>query len=347
MARCLTDSAAGVERRSANESHEFRGGFFWMDKMAGRQWALGALLLTLLSLSSAGAHWEEPSPVAGYLFGYMGVDWDLHLYSAEVESNSISTNVQVLSAGASAESLAEKLDFLGARGQRAIIILDRLLFINDSTLRTPCGAHSWRSRLDFKAKFDKWLGVNRPHLSPERVAALVINGEVNNRCIPSTSLDAVTQYVKAQVPLIPAVAGYGRSDGAQPLPATIPAALDAVAFFKYRVFDPRTDAGYRAEYDSLKSKLTPEQRIILVADGFYDSGHAARGWAKWYLGHLAQNYMHMALGDPTVVGLVFFNWPGFAEGGETKLGTRDLPQSVRDRHREVSAGLNIRPYPSQ
>lgn len=315
--------------------------------MAGRRRIAGALLLVLLCASGAGAQGQEHPPGGGFMFGYVGVDWNLTLYTAEVESNAITTNVQVLSAGAAAESLGEKIDFLRARGQKAIIILDRLLFINDATLNTPCGMNSWRNRLDFKAKFDTWLGVNEPHLTAEKVAALVINGEVNNRCIPAASLDSVTQYVKARVPSIPAVAGYGRSTGAQPLPPTVPASLDGVAFFKYRVLDPRADAAYRSDYESLKSKLTPAQRIILVADGFYDSGHAAQGWAKWYLGHLALNYMRMALDDQAVVGLVFFNWPGFVEGGETKLGTRDLPQSVRDRHREVSAGLGVKPYSGQ
>jgi hypothetical protein len=87
--------------------------------------------------------------------------------------------------------------------------------------------------------------------------------------------------------------------------------------------------------------MTPEQRLILVPDGYYDSSHVADGWPKWYLGTLALNYAQLALADPKVVGLVFFIWPSFTEFGETKLGVRDLPQSVRARHREAACLLGI------
>jgi hypothetical protein len=87
--------------------------------------------------------------------------------------------------------------------------------------------------------------------------------------------------------------------------------------------------------------MTPGQRLVLVPDGYYDSVHASDGWPKWYLGHLAVNYARLAQSDAKVVGLVFFRWPGFFEFGETKLGVRDMPQSVRDRHREAACALKI------
>jgi hypothetical protein len=51
--------------------------------------------------------------------------------------------------------------------------------------------------------------------------------------------------------------------------------------------------------------------------------------------------MNLALNDPKVVGLAIFLWPGFDELKEYKLGTRDLPQIVRDKHRQVGCGLRI------
>ena len=87
--------------------------------------------------------------------------------------------------------------------------------------------------------------------------------------------------------------------------------------------------------------MTAAQRLLLVPDGYYDSFHAADGWPKWYLGVLALNYAQLALSDAKVVGLIFFRWPGFTEFGETKLGVRDLPQGVRDRHREAACLLQI------
>lgn len=300
-----------------------------------------ALLTLMLLTSTASAYWEEHDLNGQYMFGYAGVEENLALYLPEIESNHIPTNVQTLVAKNASDNLSSQLDYLRAHGQRAVLILDNLLFINDPSLPTPCGAGSWRNRFDYKAKFDNWMKINGSYLNADYVAVLVIHSEINNHCISFDSLDQVTQYVKSKIPAIPTLAGYGRSVGAAPMPDAIPAALAGVAFFKYRIFDPQTDSDYQAELNGLKAKLTPEQRIILVPDGFYDSGHAALGWPKWYLGYVALNYMSLALNDPKVVGLVFFRWPSFPEAGETKLGTRDLPQSVRDRQMQASCGLKI------
>jgi hypothetical protein len=297
------------------------------------------LTLTLL-LTHADAHWEFHDADGQYLFGYAGVEENLETYLSEIEGNRIPTNAQTLVASTPADDLRARLDLLRSRGQRAFLILDPLLFLNDPNLNTPCGAGSWRHRLNYRARFDNWLALNGSHVTPERVAVLVVNSEINNRCVSFGSLEEVSQYVKAKLPGIPTIAGYGRSTGAKPLPEAVPPTLDGVAFFKYRTFDPQTDAAYQEDFNLLKSKLDAGQRIILVPDGFYDSGHAALGWPKWYLGHAALNYMSLARNDPSVVGLIVFRWPGFQEG-ELKLGTRDLPQNVRDRHRQVGCGLRI------
>lgn len=299
-----------------------------------------AIFLTICLASPASAYWEFHDTDGQYLFGYAGVDENLSLYLSEIEANNIPTNAQVLVTSSPADDIRPRLDFLRSRGQRVLVVLDLLLFLNDTNLNTPCGAGSWRHRLNYQARLDNWLSLNGTHITPAYVAALVVNSEINNRCISSSSLDIVTQYVKEKLPSIAPVAGYGRSSGAKPLPDVIPSSLAGVAFFKYRTFDPQTDAAYQEDFNLLKSKLNPEQRIILVADGFYDSGHAALGWPKWYLGHAALNYMRLAQNDPLVVGLLIFRWPGFNEG-EFNPGTRDLPQNVRDRHRQVGCTLMI------
>jgi hypothetical protein len=156
--------------------------------------------------------------------------------------------------------------------------------------------------------------------------------------------------VKSYFPGVPTVLGYGRSPGAKPAPAYIPANIDWVGFYKYGIFDPsnpshayNADNQYLLEFNSLVSKLNAQQKIILVPDGWWGSFlHAnlnshlgtGAGWPKWYLSNVALNYEAFALGQSKVVGLLFFLWsvpndPGF-------LGTKELPQSVRDRHREIA-----------
>lgn len=298
------------------------------------------ILLSILALNTQ-AYWEDHDINGRYMFGYASVGDNPTLYMPEIENNLIPTNVQTIAVNAASDNLTARINYLNSRGQKAIIVLDNLLFLNDSALATPCGIYSWRNRLDYQAKFNSWYNLNAANLTPVKTAVIVINTEVNNRCIPYTSLDTVTQFVVSRIPpSIPTIAGYGRSNGAQPLPAVIPASLAGVALFKYQVFDPRTDAAYQQELANLKSKLTKAQRIILVPDGFYTDAHAQLGWAKWYLGYVALNYAELAKSDFKVVGLVFFLWPSFTEGALFE-GTRDLPQSVRDRHRLASCGMNI------
>jgi hypothetical protein len=298
-------------------------------------------LTSILLASTASAYWEDHDVRGQYMFGYAGVDADPFQSIPEIEANHIPTNVQLLVVKNAADNMKDQFEYLHTHGQRAVLLFDNLLFINDPNLPTPCGANAYRQRFDYKAKFDNWSAINRPYLTADYLAILVINSEINNRCISSDALDQVTQYVKAKLPELPTIAGYGRSFGAQPMSDTVPASLAGVAFFKYRIFDPQTDAEYQAEYNSLKAKLTDEQRIVLVPDGFYDSGHASLGWPKWYLGYVALNYMNLALNDPKVVGLVFFIWPSFMAGETKVLGSRELPQSVRDRQAQVGCGLRI------
>jgi hypothetical protein len=303
---------------------------------------LALFVLASICLPSVSAHWEEHDLNGQYLFGYAGVGENPQLYMPEVERNLIPTNVASLTINNPTDKPSARINYLNSRGQRAVLVLDSLLFIQDPNLPTPCGADSWRIRLDYQTRFDNWVTLNAANLTASKVAMLVINTEVNNRCIPSYSLDQVTQFVKARVTSIPTVAGYGRSGpGAQLLPETIPSSLAGVLFFKYQVLDPRTDDSYQSEFTLLKSKLTSEQRIILVPDGFYSSSHAAAGWPKWYLGYLAMNYAELAKGDPRVVGLIFFLWPGFGDPSDFNLGSRELPQSIRDRQRLAACGLLI------
>ena len=132
-------------------------------------------------------------------------------------------------------------------------------------------------------------------------------------------------------------------------PAYIPAAIDWVGFYKYGYYDPanpahpcNTDGGFLTAFDDLVSKLSPSQRIILVPDGFWavhlhshlpSKQGPGTGWPKWYLEQLALRYESFALAQPKVVGMIVFLWPSFARAEIT--GTRDLPQGIRDRHREI------------
>lgn len=299
--------------------------------------AAGAACLLVAEVSALGQWQNYHGP---YLFGYLGVEAKA-VNMSEVEANGIPTNVQTIPSGLAADSIGSKIDSANSRGQRAVILLDRLLFIVDQNLDTPCGPYSMRHRLDFKLKFDAWLQKNGEYMTPEKTALLLLHPEVNNACIPPESIDMVAQYVNSKNFGIPVIAAYSATVGAQPLPEVIPASLAGVGFYKYQVLDPTTDADFQRDYALMKSRMTPDQKIVLGVDGFYDSWYRALGWPRWYLGYVALNYSTLALNDPQVTGLLIFQWESFYEFGETKTGTRDLPQNVRDRHRQAACQLGV------
>ena len=114
---------------------------------------------------------------------------------SEIESNRIPTNAHTLVTTSPADDLRARLDYLSAHGQRALIVMDPLLFIKVPSLNTPCGPEAWRHRLNYQERFDDWLEANGTHVTPGKVAVPVINSEVNNRCVSFGSLEQVTLYV--------------------------------------------------------------------------------------------------------------------------------------------------------
>lgn len=92
-------------------------------------------LCLFLFASGVSAHWEERDLMGQFMFGYAGVDENLMAYTAEIEGNNIPTNVQLVTVNAPTDDIGSKVGFLNSRGQRAIVVLDNLLFRPDSTLK--------------------------------------------------------------------------------------------------------------------------------------------------------------------------------------------------------------------
>jgi hypothetical protein len=310
----------------------------------GRLTCAAMIISVVLVAGVRAQQWPEHEVQGQYFYGYASAGDDPARFMPEVEANRIPTNVQSLSVSAPSEDITMRVELLRSRGQRTVVVLDLVLFKHVGGTGT-CGADTWRPWLNYQERFAIWRSINSAILTPENIAFVVVNTEVNNRCIDAGALDLVTQHVKAQLPGVRAVAGYGRTDGAKPLAdGSIPASLDGVLFFRYYTFDPTTDQRYQEEFANVVGKLTETQRVIIVPDGFYGPGHAAREWPKWYLGYLALNHVKFAQSQSRVVGVMFLQWPD-AINEKTKQvelqGSRSLPQSVRDRQREAGCSLNV------
>lgn len=286
------------------------------------------------------------------LWGYAGVAEPGVNRLSEITSAGIPVNVASVDFPGvwTGTDLASITSSFQAAGVKSAIFLDHVLYKRFKVASSNCqdadGPFVWALRGNWQERLANFVSVNGAYITPAQTAFLIVFIEVNNACLSLTDLDVGASAVRSYFPDIPTVMGYG-FDGSlgQPAPAYIPSSIDWVGFFKYGYLDPanpshpyNADAGYLTEFNNLVAKLNVSQRIILVPDGFWAPhlhanlpSHTGTGWPKWYLQTLALNYESFALSQPKVVGMIVFLWPSFPPN----TGTVDLPQSVRDRHREI------------
>jgi hypothetical protein len=288
---------------------------------------LALVLIFAFSATNVSAFWEFHDVNGQYLFGYTGLDFSGD-YQHEVVLNGIKTNVTTINTSY-ADRIGPTLSTFNSSGVKGIIILDTVLFDDQ---------FGWNLRPDYQALFNNWYSLNGAYLTPDRVAFIVINTEVNNRHISAASIDTATAYVKSRVPNLPTVVGYGLSVGSvditgQPLP-TQP---DGIAFWVYGVLhpeDPNSKFQYWLNY--FKARIDhSRQRLVVVFDAFYGGQQINAGLTQDMLGPMAVRYANIVRNDPLIVGMVGFNWYSFADA----LGLRDLTQSVRDYNRTASCTL--------
>lgn len=287
--------------------------------------ALALLASPLLSLEVS-AHWEFRNNQQ-FLFGYTGVE-SAYEYPSEVANNGIKTNLTPLSSNYNS-LLGSAITHHNNFGNKVAIFLDTILFDDQ---------YGWNLRPDHQYLFNYWYNRNKLYLTPDRVAVLIINSEANNRDISNAELNQATAFVKTKLPAIPTVVGYGLSPGGVDISAqTLPTAPDGFAFWSYYVRHPEA-AGSRFQYwlSYFKTHIdTSRQRLLVVFDAHFASGHLAAGMTQEELGPVAIRYANIVKNDPLIVGMVGFTWEGFGD----ILGLRDVTQSVRNDNRTASCIL--------
>lgn len=287
--------------------------------------ALALLTSPLLSLEVR-AHWEFRNNQQ-FLFGYTGVE-SANEYPSEVANNGIKTNITTLSSNYNS-LLGSAITHHNNFGNKVAIFLDTILFDHE---------FGWNLRPDYQYLFNYWYNRNKLYLTPDRVAILIINSEANNRDISNAELNQATAFVKTKLPAIPTIVGYGLSPGGVDISAqTLPTAPDGFAFWSYYVQHPEA-AGSRFQYwlNYFKTHIdTSRQRLLIVFDAHFASGHLAAGMTQEALGPVAIRYANIVKNDPLIVGMVGFTWEGFGD----ILGLRDVTQSVRNDNRTASCIL--------
>jgi hypothetical protein len=308
------------------------------------------LAAVLLALLLAGAVRAEI-----LVLGYTDVAGPGYDHLGEIPGRGSATNVAFVNFEETWTStdLPAILSDFATSGLRAALVLDNLLFKRFPAASSNCLdaqgepfvtrlRANWQSRL---AHFAQAYGTL---VTPATTRFLIVQTEVNNTCTSLADVETAAVAVKAALPGLPIVMGFGRSPGAQPAPASIPPDIDWVGFYKYGTFDPaqpdlplNADNQYLVEFESLLAKLNDHQRVLLGPDAFWSSafqGHlygqsgTGSGWPPWYLRYVPLNYERFALAQPKVIGMFFYRWSNL---GSDLIGTVNLPPVVRDAHREI------------
>jgi hypothetical protein len=226
----------------------------------------------------------------------------------------------------------------------------------------------WGGRLDeFMTYFDPAYGQTVAQIlnDPANVVGVIIHTEINNSCLPSSVIQTVAQRVHNYLPNVPVVGGYATSifwnAGTKQLPSGgYPAALDRILFWSYGIYnpndindpknytnyanypigDPRNNHGFFFnQYDPAASWTTwgvllakrtnnPNQKFIVIVEGWHGSSQTAHGLSITDMGGLAQNWGTWIKGRPEVVGSFVFLWPDFGSdpGSKTMM---DMDMTVR------------------
>lgn len=121
-------------------------------------------------------------------------------------------------------------------------------------------------------------------------------------------------------------------------PPQVPRDVDYWGFNSCALLDPATDAAFMRHLETAMNTAHPSVQFVLVMDATYTPIHAEAGLAPEDMAQVARNYAALAEVTPRIEMLLAYAWPGGIEW-EDELGTRDLPETVREAHEVI--GLRI------
>ena len=253
-------------------------------------------------------------------------------YSDEVAPFSNMADILVLDP---ATTIVGKMEVMNGLQMKSILHLYELFFEADGT-DAPSGTN-YRLRTNAQERWNVFMTTNALNENQGLVQAFYIGEEPTWNGISFTELQQATDYVKSSLPNIPilVIEAYLALGDLQ-----VPASVDWVGFDHYFIKDPKNDATYTSELNLLKSKLTPEQKLVVVLDAHYiDFAHGDHGGvALNEMGEVALSYYDLAKSEPRTIALLGYFWPsGF--DSDNSIGARNMPDVVKNKY--ISIGKEI------
>jgi len=184
-------------------------------------------------------------------------------------------------------------------------------------------------RSDYQQRWDTFVSTNHLISNATYLGCLYIGEEPYWNGIPENEFKLACDYAKSSLPQVPIlnVETYIVVDS-----VFTPNSVDWVSFDHYFLPFPSKNADFMKEYNTVKSKLKPNQKIMLIMDAhwikFY---HGSSGISKNDMDVIARDYYNFANSDTSIIGLLGYFWPsGF--DSKKSVGARNLPAEVKKEY---------------
>ncbi len=306
-----------------------------MESKSGRLICFLALLATAAGASSPPDLGPDPETLNGFgagtgtpepqratvdgerLFGFAGIRTEDDLREVSLFSNVVLLNPI-------SPAFERLVQLARGRDMRVAIAWDGVLF---DTTATP-----YRLRADYRQRFLETVG-SAPGLFRDLVFHQPFDEPYWNG-LTEEELDLALGLMKEVFPGVPTliVMAWPTLDIRT---GSVPS--DWVAFDLYFVADPVTDPMYQYYWNRMRSQNSGKP-ILVVADGFYSSGHAAAGISRSEMGAVARAYHDLFESEPAAVALGVFRWTD----SPPIEGTRSLPAEVVREHIAIGSSITDR-----
>ena len=149
--------------------------------------------------------------------------------------------------------------------------------------------------------------------------------------VMKAQLETAATLIKKDFPNLPIAlneSAYALDDSFE-----IPQGYDWIGFDCYGSLE---SCGIQSTVDLLKKKMTStgKQRLFLIPDGVIFSSIPADSNEEDRSSRLDE-YVKIAVNEPSIIGLFPFIWQSFAEGETTIRGVSDMAESVRQHFADV------------
>lgn len=256
-------------------------------------------------------------------------------YADEVASF---TNIADVFAFTPTTDIKSSLDTFKANDLKAIIHLNEIFFELIDT-NSESGAN-YNLRADYESRWNIFSQTNDLSNTINQVAAFYLGEEPTWNGIDTNEFKIASDFLKTQFPNVPIllIEAYPALNQLQ-----VPESVDWVGFDHYFIKDPLNDTTFANELELVKSKMTSQQKLVLVMDTHYiDFAHGDFGTIQLAeMGEVANSYYELAQKEKAIA-IIGYHWPNGFEFDQS-IGARGMPENVMQVYQKIGKEISQKP----